>query len=859
LTSLKELAARVFGGGKAALSDLDTRVACFREVLRANNAALGHIARLQQALAGEIALGAADARQLLAGVTVQTFRMIVNLNRMTGDRFKEITARFETIKRAISKKAEVTPVLDRVGLVVPLESVDARLAEVVGQKSAFLGEARRILAGHVPEGFATTVEAYRAFLQANELGERVEQAMRELGPGGGADVAQVFRVSAQLTQLVETAPVPMRLIDAIQDAVRAIPGSARLRFAVRSSALQEGGLELSFAGQYRSLLGVSADNVTDAFRQVVASKYSPQAIRYRIGRGFDDHEVAMCCCVIGMIDAVAAGVLYSACASPDGPVTLVQAVRGLGLSAVDGSAEPDSYVLGRKTRKLVGRKLGVQRSLLRSSADEGTEKVDLGTRAGGLILADELVLRIAALAWKLDDALGTPIDMEWAVTGGGDVVVLQVRPQQEHAEQGQAPAKPRVGGAKVLLEGGARVSGGAASGPVCLVRGDLDMLRCPPGSVVVAREANPRLAVLLSNAAAIVADMGEVTGHLATVARELKVPALFATRLATVALENEALVTVDADAGVVYEGIVQAALADGAPARARARNPNVERLAAVADLIVPLTLRDRLASGYTPAKCATLHDIIRFCHQATIEAMFEMGDKAARSGAERRVRRLVSSVPIDCRVLDLGGGLRPDLAADEEQVSIDDLTCEPMRILWKGMTDPRLRWALDRPVSLEGFMSALVNYNFDQDSRVRSMGEPSYAFVTADYLSLNSRIGYHFSTVDVRLGDEVESNHLSFRFVGGSTGIEQRSRRALLLQRLLDGNGFETDCKADLVNARVRHVSREVLEGKVLLVGLLLGYANHLDMALVSDEALLAFERAFVEGRHDFRGIEADR
>ena len=118
------------------------------------------------------------------------------------------------------------------------------------------------------------------------------------------------------------------------------------------------------------------------------------------------------------------------------------------------------------------------------------------------------------------------------------------------------------------------------------------------------------------------------------------------------------------------------------------------------------------------------------------------------------------------------------------------------------MTDPRLRWRMTRPVSLSGFMSAVVNYNFDQDVRVRAMGEPSYVFITSDYLNLNSRVGYHFSTVDARVGEAVESNYASFRFVGGSTGVDQRSRRAMLIQRLLARHGFETDCKADLVNAR---------------------------------------------------------
>jgi pyruvate,water dikinase len=609
---------------------------------------------------------------------------------------------------------------------------------------------------------------------------------------------------------------------------------------------------MSFAGQYRSLLNVSPESVVDAFRRVVASKYSPQAITYRLGRGFDDAEVAMCCCVVQMVDAEVAGVLYSACQTTAGTRTLLQAVRGLGLSAVDGSVAPDTYLLDRGARRVAERRTGRQTALLRSAAGEGTEREEIPVGLSGIpALTDHQALEVAELAWRLEDALRTPLDMEWAIDRDGHPFVLQVRPQPGHLEEVAPPSRDRVAGAPVILEGGSRASGGAGAGPVHRVASDLDMLSAPPGAVIVAREANPRFAVLLPRVAAVVADMGEMTGHLATVARELRVPALFATYDATTRLPEGKVVTVDADAGVVYEGRMEVLLAKPEVARPAARrSPHVELLASVSDLIVPLTLRDRLASGYSPRRCRTLHDMIRFCHQATVEAMFDLGDREVHRGTS--LHRLVSSVPIECLVLDLGGGLRTGAGAGD--VTPEDVTSRPMRALWRGMTDPRLRWRKTRPVSLRGFMSALVNYNFDQDQRLRPMGEPSYAFITDTYLNLNSRIGYHFSTFDAKICDEVESNYASFRFVGGSTGVEQRSRRALLIQRLLAAHGFETDCRLDLVNARIRHRPPLEMEEALALVGLLSGFVNHLDMALASDTLIRVYEQAFLAGQYDFTG-----
>jgi pyruvate,water dikinase len=119
-------------------------------------------------------------------------------------------------------------------------------------------------------------------------------------------------------------------------------------------------------------------------------------------------------------------------------------------------------------------------------------------------------------------------------------------------------------------------------------------------------------------------------------------------------------------------------------------------------------------------------------------------------------------------------------------------------------------------------------------------------------------VGYHFSTVDARVGEPVESNYASFRFVGGSTGVDQRSRRATLIQRILARHGFETDCKADLVNARMRHRPPEEMLRALVLVGLLTGFVNHLDMALTSDHLVTVFEEAFMEGRYGFKGEVKD-
>ncbi len=833
--------------GTAADADLDARISCFREVLHANNAALGFIAEIQEALDSRGPLTAAQVSRMIAGATVQTFRMVTHLTRMTGRKeHRELIPRFNSLKKEIAKRVGLPPTLKPIGLAVPLVDLSQDLAEAVGMKSAYLGEANRILRDHVPDGFATTVEAYRAFMDYEGLDERIASLLEGLH---GDDVAARFEVSAQIVQTVERWPVPGTVAEAIQNAVAAIPGSPHFRLAVRSSALQENGRDVSFAGQYRSMLNIRPADVVDAFRSVVASKYTPEALTYRMERGFSDAEVAMCCCIIKMVDAAAAGVLYTSFPTDAGMKAVLQAVRGLGLTAVDGSVEPDTVTLDRSSRKILEFKAGLQEVALRSSSLEGTEKVELDeTMRRSPAVTHKQAFALADLGWQIEDALEMPLDIEWALDAQGRAFILQVRPLSTISDRTAKTRKPVIPGAPILINSGTRVSGGAASGIVCRVETDLDILKCSTGSVVTTHEANPRFAVLLPKAAALVSDMGEVTGHLATVARELHVPAIFATHNATTVLKPGETVTVDADAGVIYAGHIALALSEK-PAITAPRNPNRELLRSVSNRIIPLTLRDRLASGYSARKCKTIHDIIRFCHQATVEAMFDLGDKTLRRS--HSLRKLVSPVPIDCRIFDLGGGLSPQ--TDGEAITLPEVVCRPMLWLWKGMTDPRLHWTQTRPVSLRGFMSAVVDYNFDQDARLRPMGEPSYAFVSSEYMNLNSRIGYHFSTVDARICDTIESNYASFRFVGGSTGIEQRSRRAMLIQRLLVARGFETDCRADLVNARIRHRPPAEMDQALFDIGLLMGYANHLDMALVSDQVMQSYVDAFLNGDYGFK------
>jgi len=823
---------------------LEVRIKDLREILLANNKALGGIGRMQEMLASSSAISPIEVRRVCSLVTVETYKMVTLLNRMTNNRHKEVAEILEELKKRIARVIDLGPVLEEVGYTVPLQNARVQMGEMIGQKNAYLGEVCRFLPHLVPKGFATSTLAYDRFFESAGLYGLITEKIKGLNPG---DTEAIYKTASELVLKIESAELPKDLQKGLEEAVARL-GAPRL--AVRSSAIMEGGVATSFAGQYRSLLNIPPSGICDAFKKVLASKYTPEALSYRLARNLDDKDIKMCCCVVEMVDALCAGVAHSGVQRNGKRCVLVQAVKGLGLGVVSGSVTPDSYLVDTEKMEVCERVVSSQRKMLALASTEGTEWKDVPSEEhGSPALSDDMALEVGKTVFALEKEFGVKLEVEWAFDRSGKLYVLQVRPRSEGDGEKQTLAP--IEGATILLQGGSVASRGAGFGTVFVVKSDLDILRCPDKSVVVLKEASPHFSVLLSKASAIVSETGSTTAHLAVIAREQKVPAIFGVEGATVVLKNGQQVTVDAMACAVYDGHVEKAL-ERAKEEIRTQTGDSEGhrlLKALSPLICPLNLTGRLSSQRSAKSCRSVHDIIRYCHQMAIESLFEVGDKARRKG--ERMVRLVSPVPIDLRVLDLGGGLAKE-AKDLDEVGIEHVRCRPMVALWKGMTQDKGAWSHNVQVSLGNFLTSIVNYNFDLDRAVRPMGEPSYAFITATYMNLNSRVGYHFTTIDATVCDIREKNYASFRFVGGAASVEQRARRALLIERILSSLGFECDKIVDLVNARIRYRPAEEMDRLLFILGRLLLFVNHLDMQLTSDEVVMAYQKAFLQENNGF-------
>jgi pyruvate,water dikinase len=832
----------------------------FRVLLAANNRALELMGAMQEALRGPRAFGMNFVRASCTAVSAEVLRMARALCALAPGRYEALLPRHAAIAGRLEALLAPGPPPAPGPLVLPVAALRAADAPRAGGKAAMLGELGTLPGVRVPRGFVVTVSGFAAFMAHQDLRVELER-LGQTQAGSGLD--GLYSLSAALQQRIVATPLPPALGEALAAGLAELlaahgPG---LRLAVRSSAVGEDAAQTSFAGQYRSELNVHPDSLGDVYRDVVASLYGATAMAYRLGRGLRDEDVPMAVLVLPMVPSLCGGVAYTANPLDAADRTLtVSAVHGLPKAVVDGSDAADTWLLARGPQgpELVRAEHTAQETAYVPGAGEGLERelLDAAT-AGRPTLEPEAVLRLARLALAVEAHCGGPQDIEWALEPDGEFTLLQARPlglaagdgsgaAQAPAAAAPPPAAEGSDGPSVLYRGGVTASSGIGSGPVRVARRPADALGFPEGAVLVAPLALPEWAPLLSRAAALVCERGGVTGHLATVAREFAVPALFACQGAVAALPEGGEVTVDADAAVILAGRREVAPQSREPRRSPIHgSPVHQALDRAAELVVPLRLLDPQGEGFRPEACATLHDITRFCHEKAVAEMFDPDN--ALPLPEGAARRLVCGVPMQYWVVDLGGGLAR--AVDGPTVTLDDIACAPMLALWRGMTAQP--WAGPPPVNARGFLSVLAEATANPDLEAAAasrFSERNYFMISKTFCNLHSRFGFHFSIVEAEAGEDPGGNHVSLRFNGGAADRQRRELRARFIAGLLEERGMRVDVTGDALAARAEALAAPRVLELLEVLGYLVIHTRQLDMIMADPVESARRTRAVRDG-----------
>jgi len=443
--------------------------------------------------------------------------------------------------------------------------------ESVGGKNASLGEMIGRLAGagvRVPDGFATTAQAYRDFLTQDRLGERIAAEL------AGLDVDDVSRLSAAGARIrgwILDTPFQRDLERAVLDAAAGLAngGSA---LAVRSSATAEDLPSASFAGQQETILNVrGAKSVLVAMHQVFASLYNDRAISYRAHQGFDHGQVAISVGVQHMVrsDVGASGVMFTLdTESGFRDAVFITASWGLGELVVQGAVNPDEFYVYKPALRagrpaVIRRNLGSKASRMVYAADPApgrwVETVEVAAADRSRFCIDDRdVHELARQALVIEEHYGCPMDIEWGKDGeSGKIYVLQARPETVQSRAGRSILRFTLKQRSRALARGRAIGQRIGAGPACVVSGAREMSRVQPGDVLVSDMTDPDWEPVMKRAAAIVTNRGGRTCHAAIIARELGIPAVVGCGDATRTIRDGDPVTVscaEGDTGVVYEG-----------------------------------------------------------------------------------------------------------------------------------------------------------------------------------------------------------------------------------------------------------------------------------------------------------------
>jgi pyruvate,water dikinase len=824
------------------LATVRRRYERFQHLVDGNNRVLDLIADAEEKSGGDHLFDRRYLEWLTEELSAAVAGVVYDLNAMADNRYGDLMDAFEGVCQGVQSILSPTLATES-ELVHAFDDVDRDFASVVGEKAASLAELRRLDLS-LPRGFVLSAAACRRQFVAAGIEQLLAEHADALASPGGPGLETT---ADRLQEAVRTTPLRGSVSRLLAREIKK-PERARWRYAVRSSAVGEGGKH-SFAGLHRTLLNVPPSEAEVAYREVLASLFTVEALRYRLEKGLPVTGALMAVAFLEMVPARASGVIQTVKhAAPQLDVMPVSAAWGLGPTVVQGSGPVDSFELSRDPMpRVLERHVVEKTSALQPCANSGIEAVAVAPAdQTAPCISDEELARLGQVALRIEQHAGQHQEIEWAVGPDGRLVILQVRALHVAPFRVRDPAELArlLADRTVLVRGrGAIACGGVGAGPVHVLHPGEGTGEFPPSAVLVVQTALPQYAALLPRAAAVVTAVGSSTGHLATVAREYRVPMIVGAADATAVLKPGMNVTVDAEENVIYDGVVQE-LVRYHLSRTRVDTDFEEfrTLRRLVRRIAPLHLLDPDADNFRARSCTSCHDVIRFAHEMAVRELVEMPGLTVHD-RRRFVRRLRLPIPLDLDVLDLGGGVAS--GSDDGFVDPEAIASTPLAALLKHLCG---FWRTD-PVDLD-MRSFLSSATRGASMAIAETGppRPNLAVVSEDYTNLHLHLGYHYNMVDCRATDDATANYIYFRFHGGVTEITRRSRRARTIGAILEAYGFGVETKGDMVIGRLRNLSRATTRERLEMIGRLIGYTRQLDVMMRDEGTVREFTQAFCKG-----------
>ena len=439
---------------------------------------------------------------------------------------------------------------------------------LVGGKSSSLGELTSATHVPVPYGYATTANAYRYFMEATGTNKKVHELLDQLDDV--EDSAELRDVCAKIRETIVSAEMPADLADAIGDAYEELAektGRADPFVAVRSSATAEDLPDASFAGQQDTYLNVHGrDEVIRRVKECYASTFTDRATYYRVKKGFAHENVALSAAVQMMAYSKVAGVMFTVdLATGADDKIMIEGSWGLGEYIVQGTVTPDNFVVDKDSLTILSRRINEKPIELVRNEEGGVEEKRVPEElAKAQVMTDEQIAELAGYAKAIEKHYGCYMDMEWALDENDKLWILQARPEtvwsRKNKEKKEGKKVNVTTDHKVLVKG-LPASPGLVAGKAHVITDPADIDQFKEGEILVTLMTSPDWVPAMKKALAIVTDAGGMTCHASIVSRELGIPCVVGTKSrsvdATSVLKTGQEITVDAQNGIVYDGIVE--------------------------------------------------------------------------------------------------------------------------------------------------------------------------------------------------------------------------------------------------------------------------------------------------------------
>lgn len=788
----------------------------FRRIQKLNTGILELMAEMDRALGGEYIFDRAFLESSVHKLGDSVYQVVYCLNALSENKYVALFERFQSVKDILDDilRGGAGPLAS--SLTIPYPALGWEMEPLVGMMNICLAEARHRYALRAPDGFVVTAAGCKAFMEAN---------------GFSKDYC-LERDSNSLKEAFAGAAIPLDLEKAVEREMHALQGRCpeAIRLSVRPCPTEAHSMEPFPNG----IDNISPGELLSLCKLALAG-YASQAaawVERDLRVALAVHE-AMPVSLIGSISPHRLpGSNFEAFSITAAPVQDPEAVETYWVNSSPPFDLLQSDILGKDP------------ALHPEHTARALTSRHKGFYAGSGWAGPGFLKTVAQSAATIEKMMGASFEMQWGRDESERPVILGISQVCETMEQSHLSADlfDILQGRDILLKGGETAQAGISYGKIVHVSENTPAAGVPFGAIAVARKATPQLSLILDRVSALITEIGTPGGHLATIARELRVPAIFGASGALDILGEGTDVTVDAGDRVIYSGRIDPLLSYRASgADLCPTEPEYIVLRSLLRWIRKLNLIDPEDDNFSIENCSTYHDIIHFAHERSIEELIHIQEHANLVNSVP-ARRLEVDFPLHIYVIDVEED-DPERVPDARQDT--QVHSEPLRAFLQGLAFKAL-WE-DNPnpsISLQDIFSGLDRTEATLAGPPEHTGR-NLAIIARNYMNLSLHLGYHSSIIDAYLDENPGRNTISFRFAGGFADARRRGRRVALIKNILDKMGFKTTVKGDLLSGYLRWTTKEESTQALSTLGSLTGFTRRLDVSMVSEGSIEDMLRLF--------------